>query len=58
MTELMKETEDIASQRRALKEMHELLFKASEIVNEVRMVFYAFFSLLLTMVFHFFYDYR
>jgi hypothetical protein len=39
MTELMKETEDIASQRRALKEMHELLFKASEIVNEVRMTF-------------------
>jgi hypothetical protein len=53
MTELMKETEDIASQRRALKEMHELLFKASEIVNEVRMMFLPFLQPSFNDGFHF-----
>lgn len=36
MTEFMKETEDVASQRKALREMRDLLLKATEIVNEVR----------------------
>ena len=36
MTDLMRETEDIASRRRAYKEMKELLKRAIEIVNEVR----------------------
>lgn len=36
MTELMRETEDIASRRKAGKQMKELLQRALEIVNEVR----------------------
>lgn len=36
MTDLMRETEDIASRRKAYKEMKELLKRAIEIVNEVR----------------------
>jgi len=36
MTEFMKETEDVASQRKALREMRDLLLKATEIVNEVK----------------------
>ena len=36
MTDLMKETEDVASRRRAYKEMRDLLHKATDIVNEVR----------------------
>jgi hypothetical protein len=33
--ELMRETEDIASQRKVLRETHDLLMKATEILNEV-----------------------
>ena len=36
MTDLMRETDDIASRRKAYKEMKELLRRAVEIVNEVR----------------------
>ncbi len=36
MNELMKETDEIASKRRAFKEMRDLLHRANEIVNEVR----------------------
>ena len=36
MSELMRETEDVASRRKAYKEMKELLRRAVEIVNEVR----------------------
>lgn len=36
MVELMRETEDVASKRRAIKEMKDLLQRALEIVNEVR----------------------
>eukprot|EP01039_Chlorochromonas_danica_P010603 gene10603-11749_t len=36
MNELMRETEDVMSKRKALKEMQELLNRANEIVNEVR----------------------
>ena len=35
MTDLMKETDDIASKRKAYAEMRDLLQKAVEIVNEV-----------------------
>ena len=35
MSELMKETDDIAAKRKAFKEMKELLMKAVDIVNEV-----------------------
>ena len=35
MTGLMKETEEIAAQRKQLREMHDLLHKANEILNEV-----------------------
>lgn len=36
MTELMKETEEMASKRKACMEMRDLLHKANEILNEVR----------------------
>ena len=36
MSELMRENDDIASKRKACKEMHDLLLSALEIVNEVR----------------------
>ena len=36
MADLMRETEDIASRRKACREMKELLQRALEIVNEVR----------------------
>lgn len=36
MADLMRETEDVASKRRAFKEMHALLRQALDIVNEVR----------------------
>ena len=36
MTDLMRETEDVASRRKSYKEMKELLRRAMEIVNEVR----------------------
>lgn len=36
MKELMRETEDIASKRKAFREMRDLLHRANEIVNEVR----------------------
>ena len=36
MSELMRETDDVASRRKAYKEMKELLRRAVEIVNEVR----------------------
>ncbi len=39
MSEAMKETEDVASKRRAFREMRELLHRASEIVNEVNAKF-------------------
>ena len=35
INELMKETDDIASRRKACKEMKDLLQRALEIVNEV-----------------------
>jgi hypothetical protein len=35
MAELMKETEDVASKRKAYREMRDLLRSALEIVNEV-----------------------
>jgi dynamin 1-like protein len=35
MSDVMRETEDIASRRKACKEMKELLQRALEIVNEV-----------------------
>ncbi len=38
MSELMKETDDIAAKRKAFKEMKELLMKAVDIVNEVMYV--------------------
>ena len=42
MAELMRETEDIASKRKAYREMRDLLRSALEIVNEVRLcVMYA-----------------
>ena len=42
MSELMKETEDIAAKRKAFKEMKELLMKAVDIVNEVTNISYAY----------------
>lgn len=36
MKELMRETEEIASKRKAFREMRDLLHRANEIVNEVR----------------------
>lgn len=36
MADLMRETEDVASRRKACREMKELLQRAMEIVNEVR----------------------
>lgn len=36
MSELMRENDDIATKRKACKEMHDLLLSALEIVNEVR----------------------
>jgi hypothetical protein len=36
VNECMKETEEIASKRRAFRDMRELLNRANEIVNEVR----------------------
>ena len=36
IAELMKETDDVASRRKACKEMKELLQRALEILNEVR----------------------
>jgi dynamin 1-like protein len=36
MNELMRETEEVASKRRAFREMRDLLHRANEIVNEVR----------------------
>lgn len=42
MSELMKENEEVAAQRRQLKEMHDLLLKASEILNEVCIFFFFF----------------
>jgi 5-formyltetrahydrofolate cyclo-ligase len=38
MADLMRETEDVASKRRAFREMRELLRSALDIVNEVRIV--------------------
>lgn len=38
MNELMKETEEVASKRRAFREMRDLLHRANEIVNEVTML--------------------
>ena len=35
MSELMRENDDIATKRKACKEMHDLLLSALEIVNEV-----------------------
>ena len=35
MNELMREADDIATQRKTLKDLHDLLLKASEIANEV-----------------------
>jgi hypothetical protein len=35
LVEAMRETEEVASKRRAFREMAELLHRASEIVNEV-----------------------
>lgn len=36
MADLMRETEDVASKRRAFREMRDLLRSALDIVNEVR----------------------
>jgi dynamin 1-like protein len=36
MADLMRETEEVASRRKACKEMKELLQRAMEIVHEVR----------------------
>lgn len=36
MADLMKETEDVASKRKAYREMRDLLKSALDIVNEVR----------------------
>lgn len=36
MKDLMRETEEVASKRKAFREMRDLLHRASEIVNEVR----------------------
>jgi dynamin 1-like protein len=36
VADLMRETEDVASRRKACREMKELLLRAMEIVNEVR----------------------
>ncbi len=36
MTESMRETDEVASKRRAFSEMRDLLHRASEILNEVR----------------------
>lgn len=36
MAYYMKETEEIASKRRAFREMRDLLHRANEIVNEIR----------------------
>lgn len=36
MRELMRETDEIASKRKAFREMRDLLHRANEIVNEVR----------------------
>ncbi len=36
MDDLMKEAPDIATKRKAYSEMRDLLFRANEIVNEVR----------------------
>ena len=35
MDEMMKEAEDVASKRKALRERRDLLYKAVDIVNEV-----------------------
>jgi len=40
MNELMKETEEVASKRRAFREMRDLLHRANEIVNEVIVIFF------------------
>jgi hypothetical protein len=38
INELMRETEAVATKRRALREMQDLLHRANEIVNEVSMI--------------------
>jgi hypothetical protein len=37
MADLMRETEDVASKRKAFREMRDLLRSALDIVNEVRL---------------------
>jgi hypothetical protein len=48
INELMRETEEVATKRRALREMQDLLHRANEIVNEVSITVNFFNAILVT----------